>query len=228
MMAAAQPPDIQRFVVAVVMGIYRLAATHLATLFLQRARDKRPLHCQVGRILGQVGTAPVCLTGFAPERRLARGLRFLRHHISARDRQGCGPMQKRAPSSPLPARQHHWQISRGFTGHLYHMTPLHCKTCRTTHVRLGPWRNLRAWTGKSVPTLHLSRVSAEPSCVCRLTKILEVCITLPNLTLDLLSQALRQSTFAMLRHSPSCRARVRLIFCREVDRRHPSFDSLNE
>ena len=74
MMAAAQPPDIQRFVVAVVMGIYHIGATHLATLFLQRARHKRPLHCQVSRILAQIGAAPVRLTGFALERRLARGL----------------------------------------------------------------------------------------------------------------------------------------------------------
>jgi hypothetical protein len=59
MMAAAQPSNIQRFVVAVVMGIYRVAAAHLATLFPQRSRDKRPLHCQMRRILGQVGTAPV-------------------------------------------------------------------------------------------------------------------------------------------------------------------------
>lgn len=58
------------------MGIYHIGATHLATLFLQRARDKRPLHCQVSRILGQIGAAPVRLTGFALERRLARVFEF--------------------------------------------------------------------------------------------------------------------------------------------------------
>ena len=51
-MAPAQPADVQRLVVGVVMGIDRGVAADLAALLLQRPGDKRPPHGKVGPVLG--------------------------------------------------------------------------------------------------------------------------------------------------------------------------------
>ena len=73
-MAAAQPSDVQRLVIPVVMGINRVAAAHLAALLVQRSRQERPLNREMGRVLGQIGAAPVGLAGLAFQQRQAGGL----------------------------------------------------------------------------------------------------------------------------------------------------------
>ena len=78
--AAAQPADIQRLVVAVVVGIHCVVAADFAVLLLERSRHERPLNRQMGRVLGHIGAAPVRLTGPALQLGRSRGLWVIRHH----------------------------------------------------------------------------------------------------------------------------------------------------
>ncbi len=70
-MAAAEPPHVQGFIISVVMGIDLGRAADLAALLFQSAGGKCPLNGKVGLVLRQVGAAPVCLTGLAFQGRWA-------------------------------------------------------------------------------------------------------------------------------------------------------------
>lgn len=82
-MAAAEPPHVQRFIVSVVMGIDLCCAADFAALLLQSARGKCSLNGKVGLILGQVSAAPVCLAGLAFQRRCPWKLWIIYHNAGA-------------------------------------------------------------------------------------------------------------------------------------------------
>ena len=64
-MGPAQPRNIERLVVAVVVGVDYARPADLAGLLLQMARHERALHGKMGAVLGQIGPAPVGLTAVA-------------------------------------------------------------------------------------------------------------------------------------------------------------------
>ena len=82
-MTATQPPDVQRFVISVVMGVDGRFAADFAALPFQRSRGKRAANRKMSRIFGQIGPAPVCLTGPAFQQWRARSFGIIRHHAAA-------------------------------------------------------------------------------------------------------------------------------------------------
>jgi hypothetical protein len=68
-MPAAQPPDPQRLIVLVVMGINSVAPADFACLLFQLACFHSALHGKVSIVFGGVGPTPVRLTGIGFQHR---------------------------------------------------------------------------------------------------------------------------------------------------------------
>ena len=78
--AAAQPSYIQRFVVAVMMGIDRAVTADFTALLLQSSRHERPLDSKMGGVFAKICAAPVRLASLTFQRRWSCGFRVIRYH----------------------------------------------------------------------------------------------------------------------------------------------------